>query len=66
MTDTPVNIQHNLPIIQISLDQAGAPARRNLAILNRNRDLYIVQVRSQYKNFLKLGKISVLLSATYF
>lgn len=43
-------------IIQIALDQWGDSSSRSLAILDKTRDLHIVQVKSSNKTFSKLGK----------
>ncbi|KAJ8980063.1 hypothetical protein NQ317_012903 [Molorchus minor] len=43
------SIQHSLQIIQLSLDQCGEPSTRTLAILDKTRDLYLVQIRSSHK-----------------
>ncbi|XP_028134909.1 intraflagellar transport protein 80 homolog isoform X1 [Diabrotica virgifera virgifera] len=51
-----VPIQHSTAIMQISLDQWGETLSRNLAVLDRTRDLFLVNIRSQNKNFTKLGR----------
>lgn len=56
MSETSMNVQHSMPILQISLDQSGPTVNRTLAILDKTRDLYIVAVRSPHKSFSKLGK----------
>ncbi|CAH1115731.1 unnamed protein product [Psylliodes chrysocephalus] len=49
-------IQHPTPVIQISLDQWGETPSRNLAILDKTRDLFLINVRSSNKTFSKLGR----------
>nr|CAH7751636.1 unnamed protein product [Callosobruchus chinensis] len=50
------SIQHSIPIIEVSLDQSGDAVGRTMAILDRTRDLHLVQVRSSNKQFSKLGR----------
>ncbi|CAG9859174.1 unnamed protein product [Phyllotreta striolata] len=52
----PTQFQHNTPIIQLSMDQWGDPASRNLAILDRTRDLFLINIRSPNKTINKLGR----------
>ncbi|XP_023311105.1 intraflagellar transport protein 80 homolog [Anoplophora glabripennis] len=49
-------IQYSMHIIQVALDQWGDSSSRSLAILDKARDLYIVQVKSSNKTFSKLGR----------
>lgn len=46
-------------VIQIALDQWGESSSRSLAVLDKTRDLYIVQVKSANKAFSKLGKNNI-------
>ncbi|XP_068902733.1 intraflagellar transport protein 80 homolog [Tenebrio molitor] len=55
-TESITTIQHSMPIIQIALDQWGPTRSRNLAMMDKARDLYIVSVRSNNKIFRKLGR----------
>ncbi|KAF5299047.1 hypothetical protein FQA39_LY11593 [Lamprigera yunnana] len=54
ISDSIVTIQHTMPILQISLAQAGTHTQRYLAILDRHRDLFLNQIRSS-KTSLKIG-----------
>ncbi|KAJ8958886.1 hypothetical protein NQ318_019654 [Aromia moschata] len=49
-------VQHSTQVVQLSLDQCGDSSSRNLAVLDKNRDLYLVQLRSSNKTFSKLGR----------
>ncbi|XP_030758484.1 intraflagellar transport protein 80 homolog isoform X2 [Sitophilus oryzae] len=54
--ESSVLIQHSAPVIQIALDQQGPSSCRTLAVLDKSRDLYIVQVRTTSRSFSKLGR----------
>ncbi|KAL3274989.1 hypothetical protein HHI36_019763 [Cryptolaemus montrouzieri] len=54
--DNTMKLQHTLHISQVSLDQWGIAIYRNVAVLDKARDLYIVSVRSANKIFSKLGR----------
>ncbi|CAH0556703.1 unnamed protein product [Brassicogethes aeneus] len=54
--ESPGLIQHTQQIIQLALDQWGPPTTRNLALLDKTKDLYIIHVRSSSKAFSKLGR----------
>lgn len=54
-TDNSSNIQHTMNIVQLALDQAGPASERRAAILDKNKDLFLVLVRSSYKIFAKLA-----------
>lgn len=56
MSDSATSMQHTMPILSIALDQSGSTTERSLAVLDKARDLYIINVRSTYKNTQKLGK----------
>lgn len=58
MNDHYITIQHTLPIIQIALDQFGDSSNRKLALLDNAKDLYVIDVKSNYKKFYKIGKVS--------
>ncbi|KAK2150951.1 hypothetical protein LSH36_381g02111 [Paralvinella palmiformis] len=49
--------QHSTEIMEIALDQCGLPSERRMTIVDRNRDLYLTQVRVYGNNrkSLKLG-----------
>lgn len=50
-------IQHAQPILQVALDQCGAAAKRQLAVLDKSKDLYLMSVRGSNKTtFAKLGR----------
>ncbi|KAJ8916293.1 hypothetical protein NQ315_016434 [Exocentrus adspersus] len=49
-------IQHSMHIIQVALDQQGDSSSRNLALLDKAGDLYLVSVKSLTKTFSKLGR----------
>lgn len=53
-------IQHSMHIVQISLDQWGETTSRYLTILDKNKDLYLVQARNSSKQYLKLGMVRIL------
>lgn len=55
MQDTSSTLQHSMAIIQIALDQSGPASDRRVAILDKNRDLFLVQLKTQHKDFQKLG-----------
>lgn len=50
------SVQHTLPVIDIALDQFGDTSNRKLALLDNAKDLYVVDVRSSYKKFYKIGE----------
>ncbi|XP_044766624.1 intraflagellar transport protein 80 homolog [Coccinella septempunctata] len=54
--DNTQRIEHVMNISQISLDQWGPPANRNMAVLDRAKDLHIVSIKSTTKTFSKLGR----------
>lgn len=49
-------VEHAVNVSQISLDQWGPATSRNMAILDRAKDLYIVPTKSSNKTFSKLGR----------
>ncbi|RZC39328.1 intraflagellar transport protein 80 -like [Asbolus verrucosus] len=49
-------VQHSMQIIHLALDQWGPANSRNLAILDKAKDLYIIPVRNANKTFNKLGR----------
>ncbi|EDV28474.1 uncharacterized protein TRIADDRAFT_49567 [Trichoplax adhaerens] len=48
-------IQHQLEIIETCLDQCGPAMERQLAIIDKNRDVYLAKVRRSEAAFIKLG-----------
>lgn len=48
-------ITHSMQIIEIALDQTGPTASRNIAFMDKTKDLYVVPVRHLEKTFNKLG-----------
>ncbi|KAL1513318.1 hypothetical protein ABEB36_002740 [Hypothenemus hampei] len=54
--ESTTNIQHTSAIIQIALDTQGSALLRTLALLDKPRDLYLVQVKGVNKIFTKLGR----------
>ncbi|XP_071949361.1 intraflagellar transport protein 80 homolog [Antedon mediterranea] len=52
-------IQHNLEVLEVALDHCGPPAERHLAIVDKNRDLYLSAVRTFGKGprIVKLGNM---------
>ncbi|CAI9737075.1 transport 80 homolog [Octopus vulgaris] len=52
-------ICHKLEVVEIALDQCGHANERRLAIVDRNRDLYLTTVRlfGHTRTFLKLGSM---------
>ncbi|XP_019878422.2 intraflagellar transport protein 80 homolog [Aethina tumida] len=55
-SESNTSIQHSMPILQLQLDQWGPITTRNLALLDKSRDLYIIPVRTNTKAFSKLGR----------
>ncbi|XP_057652979.1 intraflagellar transport protein 80 homolog [Diorhabda carinulata] len=51
----PILVRHTAHVIQISLDHWDESVNRNLAVLDKKRDLFLVNVRSTNKTFNKLG-----------
>lgn len=54
--DAAVNIQHSVNILSLALDQWGPASYRNLLVLDKARDLYVLPVKSNNKVFSKLGR----------
>ncbi|XP_076269721.1 intraflagellar transport protein Oseg5 [Rhynchophorus ferrugineus] len=54
--ESSIAVQHTATVVQISLDQQGPPTCRTLAILDKSKDLHIVQVKSASRCFSKLGR----------
>lgn len=55
MQESTNSLQHHTPITQIALSQAGHSSERQLALVDKNKDLYMVPVRGTQKIFSKLG-----------
>lgn len=55
MTDNSITVHHTTTITKISLDQAVFGTNRNLAILDKTKDLYLINVQSNQRVFKKLG-----------
>lgn len=49
-------LRHNMTVSTIALSQTGAIDERQLALLDYNRDLYVVTVKESKQKFVKLGK----------
>lgn len=49
-------LQHTAPIIQITLNQAGTVSDRQLAFVDKNKDLFLVTVKTSNKVTSKIGK----------
>lgn len=47
---------HKMTVSNIALSQAGPISERQLALLDYNRDLYVVTVKDPKPKFVKLGK----------
>lgn len=54
--DNTQKVEHTMNISQISLDQWGPATNRNMAVLDKAKDLYIVSVKATNKTFCKLGR----------
>lgn len=55
MVEHSVLLEHTVPIVQVALNQAGDITHRALAVLDKNRDLHIVPIKSSPRIFSKLG-----------
>ncbi|XP_017775258.1 PREDICTED: intraflagellar transport protein 80 homolog [Nicrophorus vespilloides] len=55
MSENVSTIQHAGFIIQLALDQSGTASERRVAVMDKNRDLFMVEVRDGHKTFQKLG-----------
>lgn len=52
-------LEHTIPILQVAVNQAGDISHRTLAVLDKNKDLHIVSIKSSFKTFSKLGVYNV-------
>ncbi|XP_018322477.1 intraflagellar transport protein 80 homolog [Agrilus planipennis] len=55
ISENAVSIHHDVSICQISLNQAGDIQQRCVAILDKNKCIYICQIKTPYKELHKLG-----------
>ncbi|GLV42372.1 Outer segment 5 [Carabus blaptoides fortunei] len=55
MQESTNSMQHHTPITQVALSQAGPSSERQLALVDKNKDLYMASVRGTQKIFSKLG-----------
>lgn len=63
INDSGIIIQHSVPITHICLSQVGPPSDRQLAVVDRNKDLFLVPVRGTNKVFSKIGTYYYVLSS---
>lgn len=56
--NTVTKLIHKMTISSIALSQSGPINERQLALLDYNRDLYVVTVKDSKPKFVKLGKIN--------
>lgn len=54
--NTVTKLRHKMTVSTIALSQTGAVDERQLALLDYNRDLYVVTVKDSKHKFVKLGK----------
>ena len=59
-------LQHSVEVMEIALDQFGSPNDRRLALIDKNRDLFLAGVRlyGSQRKFVKLATMVRLLSST--
>lgn len=58
-TDNSVTkLTHKMTVSTIALSQSGPINERQIALLDYNRDLYVVTVKDPKPRFMKLGKTS--------
>jgi hypothetical protein len=52
-------ITHSGGVVEIALNQAGSPGERQLALVDKNRDLYLTNIRGSatMKRLCKLGEL---------
>lgn len=55
-------LNHKMTVSTIALSQTGPINERQLALLDYNRDLYVVTVKDNKPKFVKLGEFDHLLS----
>nr|XP_022919132.1 intraflagellar transport protein 80 homolog [Onthophagus taurus] len=55
MMEQSSTIQHSNQVLQISLNQSGGAGNRIMAVLDKNKDVYVISIKSQHKTFSKLG-----------
>lgn len=58
INDSGTIIQHSVPITHICLSQVGSSSDRQLAIVDKNKDLFLVPIRGTNKVFSKIGTYS--------
>ena len=60
-------LQHSVEVMEIALDQFGSPNDRRLALIDKNRDLFLAGVRlyGSQRKFVKLATMVRLLSSMY-
>lgn len=56
--NTVARLSHRMTISSIALSQTGPTSERQLALLDYNRDLYVVTVKDTKPKFVKLGKFN--------
>lgn len=54
--NTVTKLTHKMTVSSIALSQTGPISERQLALLDYNRDLYVVTVKDSKPKFVKLGK----------
>lgn len=59
--NTVTKLTHKMTVSNIALSQTGLINERQLALLDYNRDLYVVTVKDTKPKFVKLGKILIII-----
>lgn len=54
--NTVTKLSHKMTVSAITLSQTGPLSERQLALLDYNRDLYVVTVKENKPKFIKLGE----------
>lgn len=58
--NTVTKLVHKMTVSGIALSQSGTINERQLAILDYNRDLYVITVKDSKSKFVKLGELFML------
>lgn len=57
MQESVNSLQHTAPVAQIALNQSGPVTERQIALVDKNKDLYLTNVKGPNKISSKIGKI---------
>lgn len=60
--NTVTKLTHKMTVSSIALSQTGPLNERQLALLDYNRDLYVVTVKDSKPKFIKLGELLIFMS----